>query len=226
MRIATTHSDWQSKAIILFFEDWLQSLIVPLDYVTATAYLDGWNEDSGELAEDYLISTHAELGDTPDAWQAAMAEKYRLWVLGNRYPGDFRLDRSKEQPTNWLLTYIPEGIVIRWAEGEFNATQKVTLLDDPTNPDPSHYAAIMRACGDWLNEHCPWLCYPLPLTRSLLGTTCRYLRQARGYSIRDLAERAAVNKATIVNIEGGRFAPSIDVAGRVLAALGATLRIN
>ena len=221
MRIATTHSDRQSKAIILFFEDWLQSLIVPLDYVTAAAYLDGWNEDSGELAEDYLISTHVELGDTPDAWQAAMAEKYRLWVLG-----DFRLDRSKDDPTNWLLTYIPEGIVIRWAECEFNATQKVTLLDDPTNPDPSHYAAIMRACGDWLNDHCPWLCYPLPLTRSLLGTTCRYLRQARGYSIRDLAERAAVNKATIVNIEGGRFAPSIDVAGRVLAALGATLRIN
>ena len=225
MRITTTHSDWQSKAIILFFEDWLQSLIVPLDYVTATAYLDGWNEDSGELAEDYLISTHAELGDTPEQWRGAMAEKYRQWVLGNRYPGDFRLDRSKDDPTNWLLTYMPEGIVIRWTEGEFNTTQKVTLLDDPTNPNPSHYAAIMRACGDWLNEHCPWLCYPLPLTRSLLGTTCRFLRQQRGISIRDLADRAGVSKATVVNVEAGRFAPNIDVAGKLLSALGATLRI-
>lgn len=226
MRIASTHDDWESRAIILFFEDWLRSLIVPLDYVTATAYLDGWNEESGTLAEEYLMETQADLGDTPDEWRNAMAEKYRLWVLGNRYPGDFQLDRSQESATGWLLTYKPLGIVIRWTEGDFNGSQKVTTLEDVTNPDVSLYASAMRACGDWLNEHCPWLCYPLPLTRTLLGTTCRYLRNTRGIAIRTLAERANVSNATIVNIEAGRFAPNIDVAGRILSALGVTLRIN
>lgn len=119
-----------------------------------------------------------------------------------------------------------------WAQGEFQV-DKNGILHHAWMTPTGHEIEIKAQYREEPNidyyviniEHIPWLCYPLPLTRSLLGTTCRFLRQQRGISIRDLADRAGVSKATVVNVEAGRFAPNIDVAGKLLSALGATLRI-
>lgn len=226
MVIANIHEDWQSRAAILMFSDWAQSLIVPMDYIDAAAELNGWKENES-TAIDYIIDTQLELGDTPNEWYESLTESYRKWILSNRYPGNFLLQRG-EKARWWVCTYTPLQIVLQWEEGNFNANQRITPLSDEAiqGTTPASLAGIMSAMGDWLNAHCPWLLYPLPLSRSLLGTTCKILRQFRGFSVRQVADLAGVSKSTVVNIEAGRFSPTIDIANKLLTCLGATLRIS
>lgn len=63
-------------------------------------------------------------------------------------------------------------------------------------------------------------------SRRWFGDTIADLRKQRGISIRDLADRTGVNKATIVNLEHARFAVNIDIATKILHALGARLDIK
>ena len=64
------------------------------------------------------------------------------------------------------------------------------------------------------------------MTREELGNTINELRQQRGMSIRELAERSEVNKATIVNLEKGRFSPRFDIVERIDKELGGTIEIK
>ena len=64
------------------------------------------------------------------------------------------------------------------------------------------------------------------MTREELGNTINELRQQRGMSIRELAERSEVNKATIVNIEQGRFSPRYEIVERIVKELGGTIEIK
>ena len=64
------------------------------------------------------------------------------------------------------------------------------------------------------------------MTREELGNTINELRQQRGMSIRELAERSEVNKATIVNLEKGRFSPRFDIVERIVKELGGTIEIK
>lgn len=64
------------------------------------------------------------------------------------------------------------------------------------------------------------------MTREELGNTINELRQQRGMSIRELAERSEVNKATIVNLEKGRFSPRFEIVERIVKELGGTIEIK
>lgn len=64
------------------------------------------------------------------------------------------------------------------------------------------------------------------MTREELGNTINELRQQRGMSIRELAERSEVNKATIVNLEKGRFSPRYEIVERIVKELGGTIEIK
>ena len=63
-------------------------------------------------------------------------------------------------------------------------------------------------------------------SRRWFGDTIAELRKQQGIAIRDLADRAGVSKATIVNLEHARFAVNIDVATKILTVLGAKLDIK
>lgn len=63
-------------------------------------------------------------------------------------------------------------------------------------------------------------------SRRWFGDTIAELRKQQGIAIRDMADRAGVSKATIVNIEHARFAVNIDVATKILTVLGAKLDIK
>ena len=72
---------------------------------------------------------------------AAMAKRYIL-------------QQSRDLPNWWVLTDIIEGVVIRFAEHQFNETQRVTILDE-SNLQHDHDAAnkvahIMQEMGKWL----------------------------------------------------------------------------
>lgn len=64
------------------------------------------------------------------------------------------------------------------------------------------------------------------MTREELGNKINELRRQRGLSIRDLAERSEVNKATIVNLEKGRFSPKIETLEKLINELDAELKIT
>jgi DNA-binding XRE family transcriptional regulator/tetratricopeptide (TPR) repeat protein len=60
-----------------------------------------------------------------------------------------------------------------------------------------------------------------PLVDPLFPARLRELRQARGLSLRELAQAAYVSKSTLSGLENGRFAPSADMAGHLDRALAA-----
>lgn len=64
------------------------------------------------------------------------------------------------------------------------------------------------------------------MTREELGNKINELRKQRGLSIRELAEKSELNKATIVNLEKGRFSPKVETLENVLKALGAKIEIK
>lgn len=58
------------------------------------------------------------------------------------------------------------------------------------------------------------------------GKVIRELREARGVSLRALAEASGVNFTTIRHIERGDNSPSVATLEKILDALGASLKIE
>ena len=56
-------------------------------------------------------------------------------------------------------------------------------------------------------------------TREYIGKRIAEIRQAKGLSIRQLAEASGVNFANIYKIENGKYNVSIDILGKVCEAL-------
>ena len=52
----------------------------------------------------------------------------------------------------------------------------------------------------------------------------REWREKRGYSVRELAERAGVSYVTVVRIEGGKFSPTVALLEKLAKALGIPVR--
>ena len=62
--------------------------------------------------------------------------------------------------------------------------------------------------------------------REKLGAELRALREAKGYTVRELAERAGLGHTHIVRIESGRYGFSIDTLNTICTALGVELRLQ
>lgn len=60
----------------------------------------------------------------------------------------------------------------------------------------------------------------------MIGDNLRAIRQAKGVSIRALAEIVGVSKSTIVHIESGKFSPRYDIVERIAEALGVEIEIK
>ena len=56
--------------------------------------------------------------------------------------------------------------------------------------------------------------------REYIGKRIAEIRQAKGLSIRQLAEDCGVNFANIYKIENGKYNVSIDILGKICEALG------
>lgn len=61
--------------------------------------------------------------------------------------------------------------------------------------------------------------------RQLFGQRMARLRNLRGYSIRELAERTGYATNTILSIEKGKFSPRFEIVEKILSVLGAHLEI-
>jgi len=57
-----------------------------------------------------------------------------------------------------------------------------------------------------------------------IGARVRHEREKRGWTVRELARRAAVSPGAVSKLEGGaRLSPSLDLGKRLAKALGVTL---
>ena len=61
--------------------------------------------------------------------------------------------------------------------------------------------------------------------REYIGKRVAEIRQAKGLSIRQLAELCGVSAQNITKIEHGRYNVSIDILGKICEALGCKLDI-
>ena len=52
----------------------------------------------------------------------------------------------------------------------------------------------------------------------------REWRNKRGYSVRELADRADVHYVTVVNIENGHVSPTVNLLAKLAKALGISVR--
>lgn len=62
--------------------------------------------------------------------------------------------------------------------------------------------------------------------RDYIGKRIAEIRQAKGLSIRQLAEASGVNFANIYKIENGKYNVSIDILGKISEALGCHVDIK
>lgn len=143
----------------------------------------------------------------------------------------FKLQKSESLPDWWVLTDIENMIVVRWEQGKFNDTQKVSPIEDADlrakfgDNLAQELARIMAEIAGYLHDFHYEKVFELN-DRQRLGAKIMALRNERGYSIRTLAELCDVNKATIVNIEQGRFSPRFDIVEKICHALGAKIEIK
>lgn len=74
------------------------------------------------------------------------------------------LQQSSTQPNGWVLTDTHHGVVITFIEGNFNDTQKVTMLDNKPADTYSvdELTGILREMGDWISRHHGSVCFKHP----------------------------------------------------------------
>lgn len=61
--------------------------------------------------------------------------------------------------------------------------------------------------------------------RIRIGARLREMREEAGMTVREVAERAEVTSANVINIENGRYSVGLDVLERISNALGASVEI-
>lgn len=64
------------------------------------------------------------------------------------------------------------------------------------------------------------------LDRAEVGRQLADLRRAKGLTIRQLADIAGINKATVVNLEAGKFDPRLSTINDYLRPLGGRVVIE
>lgn len=60
--------------------------------------------------------------------------------------------QQSENPNHWVCTDTVNGIVCVWKQGEFNDTQKFTLLES-VNLSASGLAKLIHEMTDWLSNN-------------------------------------------------------------------------
>ena len=66
--------------------------------------------------------------------------------------GKYIIQKSSTQPKGWVLTDTENKVVIKFQDGQFNESQKVTLLEDST-ATAEELAHIVGAMGEWAARH-------------------------------------------------------------------------
>lgn len=140
-------------------------------------------------------------------------------------PDRFVLQRSKEDEGWWVATNRPGNIVVKFQEGLFNETVKITALEDAS---PLEHASAIRELSEWLAYfHADLVTCDEEdvkgLNRLRIGRQIRLARIGKNLTVRQLAELSGVPFQNITKIENGKYNVSIDILGKLCHALGMRL---
>ena len=143
----------------------------------------------------------------------------------------YLLQKSKEDPMWWVLTDTDTHIVCRFREGEFNDTQKYTLLDDENDYDLAALPGIVSAMSEWLREKHYEIIFSSPQkirqeAREKIGNQLREAREKKGYTLRQLSFLTGIAFNHIGRIEAGKYNVTIDTVSILANALGVSLIIS
>lgn len=146
----------------------------------------------------------------------------------------FILQHSSSIPDGWVLTDRDAGLVCRFLEGQFNETQKFTMLDDVKNPDPVALATTAREMAEWMaaNHYAIAMVAPSDKkdirseTRKRIGQILKDAREAKGLTVRALSSLTGIDKSQICRVEAGRLNVGIDTIAALAEALGLTLNLS
>lgn len=72
------------------------------------------------------------------------------------------IQKSSTLPNGWVLTDTEEGIVVRFEDGKYNETQKITIIDDKPNPSAVELARVLRKMGEWAVRYHSSKCFSQP----------------------------------------------------------------
>lgn len=142
----------------------------------------------------------------------------------------YLLQKSDTRPYGWVLTDTELGIVQQFDEGNYNDSQKTTILDDSLT-DAQTIAEALRKMSDWLRDNHYEIIFTSPqrikaAARISIGEKIRELREQRGYSLRYLAKITGFSYDNISRIEHGRYNVTVDNLALLADALGAKLSLE
>ena len=141
------------------------------------------------------------------------------------------LQKSSEDPLWWVLTDTEAEIVCRFKEGEFNDTQKFTLLREDNEYDLNELPAIAAAMADWLRDNHHEIIFTSPQTiirqsRKAIGQQLKEMRETKGITLRHLAKLTGIAYNHICRIEQGKYNVTIDTLAIIADALGGKLTLS
>lgn len=71
------------------------------------------------------------------------------------------IQQSSTHSNKWVLTDTKNGVVVTFEDGNYNETQKVTMLDD-TRLTANELATVMQELGEWAVRHHSSKCFSQP----------------------------------------------------------------
>lgn len=73
----------------------------------------------------------------------------------------YLIQKSSTKPNGWVLADKENGVVVTFEDGDYNETQKVTMLDD-TRLTANELATVMQRLGEWAVRHHSSKCFSQP----------------------------------------------------------------
>jgi transcriptional regulator with XRE-family HTH domain len=170
-----------------------------------------------------------------------LRDRLSLWDLVERYPG--RPGVRKVRIALERLTEEPAGRQHSRLEERFVADLRALLKTDPLRagpqqPPPAEQRLLRPGCGSPRNPQLiTSVCdnvrtvskvatqrvVPADATASAAGRRIKALREAMGFSLRDLTERSGVSAPMLSQVERGETSPTLAVAEKIAAGLELTL---
>lgn len=76
----------------------------------------------------------------------------------------FLIQKSSTLPNGWVLTDMLNGVVVTFEDGQYNETQRTTMLDDEplSKYSVTDLARIMREIGEWVSKYHSSKCFKKP----------------------------------------------------------------
>ena len=76
----------------------------------------------------------------------------------------FLMQKSSTLPNGWVLTDTLNGVVVTFEDGQYNETQRTTMLDDEplSKYSVTDLARILREIGEWAVRYHSSKCFSAP----------------------------------------------------------------